>query len=306
MDSKSLKQKFGAMMREQILNAHLRQADVASLLKISNSAVSQIISGKIVLSQPQLEKFAEKAALSRSAYLELASLLSRIRAGYSHLRSPFNQLLFALRCQNAISRPWLAEKCKIKTTRLKALESDFQAVPTEEEINILSEALNTPAEDLRRSLRLTEDEVLMSSPSAVSSEVRESSATYSTSSGEPELCLRDMMNFSAELNILDFAKKTSSKFYCNPPALPVPTAAIVCRGTELSLLWDGKVIIHLSPERPDTFFQVEFCRMVDGSYRLRELKGRTWRDFAARSRRKANEKAIWAIPVLEFSFLPEK
>lgn len=306
MNNTSLKQKFGSLMREQVLRAHLRQSDVAKMLKISNSAVSQMLSGKIVPNQSQLEKFAEKAAMTRLSYLELASMLSRIKAGYSHLRSPFNQLVFALRCQNSLSRAALAGKCGVATARIRALETDFQAVPDETEIVSLATALNVPAEDLIRCLRLTGDAALMTSPDAVNHEVRESPGAYRAGNDEIEIDFSSMTEFSAGQNILEFAKRHGTGNYPNPPVLPVPTVALTCPGSALSLLWDGKVVVHLSPERPESFFQVEFCRMADGSFRLRELKGRTWRDFAARSRRKANEKVLWAVPVLEFSFLPEK
>ncbi|UKI30417.1 MAG: helix-turn-helix domain-containing protein [Lentisphaeria bacterium] len=84
-------------------NADIRQKDLAVRLDVSAAAVSQMIHGKIVPNQKQLDLICEMLSLDRARAFELNSMLSRIRTGAENMLSPFNQLVFALRCQRGLS-----------------------------------------------------------------------------------------------------------------------------------------------------------------------------------------------------------
>ena len=70
-----LRQQFGAKLRTLILNSPHRQCELAKALQISNSAVSQMLVGKIIPRHTQLKVFCELLSLSRDEELELSSLL---------------------------------------------------------------------------------------------------------------------------------------------------------------------------------------------------------------------------------------
>lgn len=74
-----LKTKFGKLIRDYLRNAEIRQNDLAARLKVSGSAVSQMLHGKIVPNQQQLATICELLMLDRAQAFELQSMLSGIR-----------------------------------------------------------------------------------------------------------------------------------------------------------------------------------------------------------------------------------
>ena len=92
-----LKIRFGKLLKDCLKNTDYRQNDLAARLQVTGSAVSQMMHGKIVPNQQQLDAICEMLALDRAKVFELNSMLSRIRTGAENMLSPFNQTLFALR-----------------------------------------------------------------------------------------------------------------------------------------------------------------------------------------------------------------
>ena len=70
-----LKTKFGKLIQDYLRNAKIRQGDLAARLQISGAAVSQMIHGKIVPNQPQLNVICELLQLDRAQVFELQSML---------------------------------------------------------------------------------------------------------------------------------------------------------------------------------------------------------------------------------------
>ena len=128
-----LKIKFGKLIKDYLRNADIRQKDLAVRLDISAAAVSQIIHGKIVPNQKQLDTICEMISLDRTRAFELNSLLSRIRTGAENMLSPFNQLMFALRCQRGLSLRQLSNLSGVPASHLKVFETCFEAIPTLDE-----------------------------------------------------------------------------------------------------------------------------------------------------------------------------
>ena len=104
-----LKTKFGKLIRDYLRSAEIRQNDLAARLQISGSAVSQMLHGKIVPNQQQLNVICELLQLDRAQAFELQSMLSCIRTGAENMRSPFNEVMFALRCQRGLTHQQLAD-----------------------------------------------------------------------------------------------------------------------------------------------------------------------------------------------------
>ena len=73
-----LKTKFGKLIKDYLRNADIRQKDLAVRLDVSAAAVSQMIHGKIVPNQKQLDLICEMLSLDRARAFELNSMLSRI------------------------------------------------------------------------------------------------------------------------------------------------------------------------------------------------------------------------------------
>ncbi len=311
MNTKNMRTRLCALLKECFVSAHVKQGDIAKLLGVSDSAISQMLVGKIVPNQAQIEKICEKVSVDRKKYLEITSLVSHIRSGFDELRSPFNHVLFAMRCQRGMSRRALSKASGIGNTRLRSLEHNCRAVPEAGEIKSLSAALCCPESELSGCLTDGIQEVNTIPPEhfsksvpAMIMSVHDNTAEYSDGSSEILLPLEVFNDFSAKQDLFDFAGTKPHLTRTASSALPVRTVALQCTGKSLNLLWDGMVILHLTQDRPSGYFNVEFCRMKAGGYRLRELKGRTWRDFATRSRKRANEPILWSIPVLEFDFIP--
>lgn len=76
-----LKIRFGKLLKDCLKNTDYRQNDLAARLQVTGSAVSQMMHGKIVPNQQQLDAICEMLALDRAKVFELNSMLSRIRTG---------------------------------------------------------------------------------------------------------------------------------------------------------------------------------------------------------------------------------
>ena len=146
-----LKTKFGKLIKDYLRNADIRQKDLAVRLDVSAAAVSQMIHGKIVPNQKQLDLICEMLSLDRARAFELNSMLSRIRTGAENMLSPFNQLVFALRCQRGLSLRQLANLSGVPASHLKVFETCFEAVPTLDEAEKIAPILGCTSAALLQS-----------------------------------------------------------------------------------------------------------------------------------------------------------
>ena len=143
-----LRQQFGAKLRTLILNSPHRQCELAKALQISNSAVSQMLVGKIIPRHTQLKVFCELLSLSRDEELELSSLLLNIRNGESNPRSRFNQMFSAACRERGVTIQQLAVLTGVSAARLQLFENCFDAAPLLDEINRIAPVLDCTPEDM--------------------------------------------------------------------------------------------------------------------------------------------------------------
>ena len=143
-----LKMKLGALLRAHLKYSGLRQLDLAAALALSPSAVSQMLSGRMVPSLAQLEVMCEKLALNRRQVAELRDCLSRIRTGESDISSPLNDFLKNARIRRGISIQQLSDMTGIPAVDLKMLETKVGIRPSPTEAVRLSAALDCELTEL--------------------------------------------------------------------------------------------------------------------------------------------------------------
>ena len=143
-----LKKMFGERIRMYLVTNKIRQQELARRLSVSSSAVSQMLTGKIVPSMQQLDKICEVLSLECSQSLELRDWLTRIRIGIDNIKSPFNELLRLYRTRRGLSIGQLSKRTGITVARLNALENSGESQPTADEALRLSAVLECESAEL--------------------------------------------------------------------------------------------------------------------------------------------------------------
>ncbi len=301
-----LKQKFGERLRRYIQKTPVTQKDIADMLDVTASAVSQILSGRIVPNHGQLTAICRKLELDGNATTELVSMLARIRNGERDLRSPFNTLLYACRCEKNMDVNQLAKKTGIEVSRLQNLESCFGVTPTLAEVNQLAQALNCAPEEFLVSAGMGEPKV--SGNTVTLGEIKEEFKTPENLL--PLLKLEDLKEMrSSDESIFGFAARKASGQTAAGAGLDVPAVALVCRGNELQLGAEGEVLLIVTAERAAGYREIELCLGSKGKFFIRERNQNAWWTYRLVHHDGQEEhfgNAVITLPVLEMVFRPLK
>ncbi|MBS1369716.1 MAG: helix-turn-helix transcriptional regulator [Lentisphaeria bacterium] len=306
-----LKTKFGKLIRDYLRNAEIRQNDLAARLQISGSAVSQMLHGKIVPNQQQLNAICELLQLDRAQSFELQSMLSCIRTGAENMRSPFNEAMFSLRCQRGLTHQQLANLSGIPASHLQVFENCFEAVPTLDEASKLAPILGcTPASLLQSAgvggLSRTAIDKLTATGEMTEDEVCEAVAAYHAERQSPLLNLVDLEEFDGN-SITAFAQRATKIFELGERDLPEDIVAISASGRDLAIGIPGIIQLLVTPKRPAGYRELDLCRTEDGKFVLQETRRHSVKEFRLAGTRKPNSSApLWKLPVLEMIIRPTK
>ncbi len=275
-----LKTKFGKLIRDYLRNAEIRQNDLAAKLKVSGSAVSQMLHGKIVPNQQQLATICELLMLDRAQAFELQSMLSGIPASH-----------------------------------LMVFENCFEAVPTLDEASKLAPILGcTPASLLQSAgvgglSRSVIDQLKKEGGYLEEDVVSEPDGPYkfSTERQAPLLDLIDLEDFDGK-SIDDFARRRATKVLdLSSGDLPENVIAISASGRDLAIGIPGTVLLLVSSERPSNYRDLDLCRTNEERFLLQESRRNGVKEFRLAGTRKPNTSGVrWKLPVLEIIIRPTK
>ena len=146
-----LKLKLGALIRVYLKHSKLRQLDFARALNVSASAVSQMLSGRMVPSLAQLDIICQKLALDRNQTAELRDCLTRIRTGEAHISSPLNDFLKSARIRRGLSISQLSNLTGIPAKDISTLETKVGVRPSPTEAVRLAAVLECEIAELWQS-----------------------------------------------------------------------------------------------------------------------------------------------------------
>lgn len=119
---------FSEKIRNYAKRTKITQNELAGLLEITPSAISQKFKCSILMSMNELKSICLAMKLSSEETSELQSLLAKIRAGESGGTSPFNRFMRNCRRQKNLTINRLAQLCGIAPVRLRAFEEDLTVV----------------------------------------------------------------------------------------------------------------------------------------------------------------------------------
>ncbi len=144
----NLKKHFCELLKKYLKTAKAKQLDIAKVLDISPSAVSQMLSGSITPKLQQLEAIMEFLQLDRNATAELRDCLARIRSGDQELRSPLNDFIKSERTRNGLTIEKLSQISGIPEDTLVMLENKLNVQPTPYEAVRLASIFNCNVSEL--------------------------------------------------------------------------------------------------------------------------------------------------------------
>ena len=239
-----LKTKFGKLIKDYLRNADIRQKDLAVRLDVSAAAVSQMIHGKIVPNQKQLDLICEMLSLDRARAFELNSMLSRIRTGAENMLSPFNQLVFALRCQRGLSLRQLANLSGVPASHLKVFETCFEAVPTLDEAEKIAPILGCTSAALLQSAGVggLTGNVADAYNSAFGEVAERGEASYRAEQPIPLLNLVDLDAYDGKESFASFARRRATRAIELPGVTAEEPVAVQAAGRDLALGLPGMAL----------------------------------------------------------------
>ena len=144
----NLKRYFCSLLKRHIKANNVRQLDIAELLGISGSAVSQMLSGMITPKLQQLDLIMEYLKLDRNTAAELRDCLARIRSGDQELRSPLNDFIKSSRIRCGLTLEKLSQMSGIPEENLQMLENKVNVQPTPHEAVRLAAIFNCNVSEL--------------------------------------------------------------------------------------------------------------------------------------------------------------
>lgn len=226
--------RFGMLLRKLLRERGIRQTSVSVLLGVTNSAVSQMLSGKIVPNAEQLNSILRLLKAEPAQVSELKLLVARVRMGGESFRSPFNEWFSSIRQQAGYTQSSLAHAAGIPLRQLRQLENNFAVEPTLEETRLLAPLLHvTPADFFAFSA---------SSPDHVA----ESHVSYGEKTFIPQINGDGLSNFKFDQSIKAYARSHARQRVIRPSS--VPDDAVQVRftdGTRIGLPWTGTVSMLL-------------------------------------------------------------
>lgn len=298
-----LKQQFGARLRALILASPVRQCELADALHISNSAISQMLTGKITPRHSQLQVISAKLGLSRDEELELSSMLLNIRNGESNLRSRFNQMFSAARRERGISLEQLARLTGIQEGRLLLFETCYDVVPMLDEVNRLAPILQCSQQDMLLAAGLghpisqADGSLMIAEPEA---EFR-----YSEKTRIPVINLAALKQYRRDRSLTGFAQERALRQTTRGTNLPVPAVAVTASARQLHLDLPGEVMLFVSDQLPTGYRRLELFADKRGNLSLRERRSASWHLIRLTGdAQKAGNYAVWSLYVLELVVCP--
>ena len=299
-----LKRQFGARLRELILASSVRQCVLAKALQISNSAVSQMLIGKIIPRHGQLKTFCEILHLTPDEELELSSMLLNIRNGVSNLRSRFNQMFSSLRRERGISIEQLAKSSGIPAERLQLFENCYDVMPLIGEVNRLASELQCSPQDLLlaaglgRTIPASDGSLMVSEP--------ETEFRYDDARKIPVIDLAILSQYRRDKPLNVFAFERAIRQTSRGADLPVPAVAVTATARELHLGLDGEVMMLVSEQLPAGYRRLELFSDKSGRFRIRERKAAAWHavQLSGAAHGRAGNYAVWSAYLLELTVSP--
>ncbi|MCP3966946.1 MAG: helix-turn-helix domain-containing protein [Lentisphaerae bacterium] len=258
MPTTPLKIKLGKLIKSGLQAAGLRQLDLARHLNISTSAVSQMLNGKTAPDAAHLEKVFSLLNCSRNQIFIMRDLLAKIRSGVHELRSPLNDLLREARKARNLTYAGLSSLTSISTAELRAFESCSTALPSKEQMEKLSEALEIQGsvfqEEISRYMNVVQDNAPC--------EVQEQQAGFTTVTKDvksiPVVSGKSMLEFNPAFeDIKNFVWRQYEQIISNP-ALSTDDEevfAINDAGSRFDPALPGSALLHVTlkkyPENDD-------------------------------------------------------
>ena len=119
---------FSEKIRNHAKRTKVTQSELAGLLEVTPSAISQKFKCSILMSMNELKSICLAMKLTSEETSELQALLAKIRAGESGGTSPFNRYMKNCRRQKNLTINRLGQLCGIAPVRLRAFEEDSSVV----------------------------------------------------------------------------------------------------------------------------------------------------------------------------------
>ncbi|MBR1966983.1 MAG: helix-turn-helix transcriptional regulator [Lentisphaeria bacterium] len=301
---------FSERLKSYLKRSKIKQVYLASVLKVTPSAICQMVQCRILMSQNQLQIICKNLKLTDEETLELQTLLAKIRVGEINIISPFNRYMKSRRLEAKLSIAKLSNLCGISLVRLRSFEEDLSADFTYADAEKLSKIYNCTPEFLLKKLPSFEShDVVYEYPSANTGrlEAADNSAAYSDLKKVPLLELNAMKQYSGNADLMTFGQVSCNEEidYC----IEKSVIAIKMKSSVIDFSVPGELVLFVSDKKPFIFVSKLFLGMdkEKNFYLLQKFEGKD--DFytckADAAAEVFTEKLVWTIGIYEVKFNPK-
>lgn len=302
---------FSDKIKSYLKRAKITQSELAVMLDLTPSAISQKFKCNILMSMNELKIICRAMRLASEETLELQTLLAKIRAGDAGGTSPFNRFMRNCRREKNLSFLRLSQLSGISIVRLRAFEEDLNVFFSADDAEKLSRVYDVSTELLLQKIPFSasEDMVYTYTPdnSGVLKIGERSTELKSSCRRVPVVNAEEFKTYSGTVDLFAFgALRCSAEIIYDIKrdvvGLNVPSSLLQCpfKGEVCLLVTDKKPFVHVA----GLFFAMD----SDKEFHILERKPDDERFYLTGkdgSSRLFDKELLWTVAVVEIKISPE-
>lgn len=249
------RENFAHQLKKLVTDSGISQNSIAELLGVTAAAVSQYLNGVTLPSSSHLRKILDLTRASKQEEYVLNCTLSLARTEPRNTKSSeFNRAFFNMHLNSGLALDQLAVRIGIPVSRLRAMESDPEVEPTEQETALLKGFFGiyyaNAVEQKNERISLVREEC-------------------GFSSGIPQISIFKLRDFNPKRESLhNFACRNRREVATLPVFGVVDPVMVICKSEAVKFAYPGLLQILLAAESPQGYLPLFLYRYADGSFEL--------------------------------------
>lgn len=300
---------FSDKIKSYLKRSKITQSELAVMLDLTPSAVSQKFKCNILMSMTELKSICRAMRLASEETLELQALLAKIRANESDGTSPFNRFMKNCRREKNLSFLRLSQLSGISIVRLRSFEEDFNVVFSAEDAEKLSKIYEVSAEIMMQKMPFSVSEnMTYTLENSGVLEVRDGNADVRSSCRRvPVVNADEFKSYSGSVDLFAFGTlRCSAEILYD---IKRDVVGINVPSSLLDLSFECEACLLVTDKKPFVHVAGLFFAMdCDKEFHILERKTddeKFYDTVKDGSRRLFDKELLWTVAIVEIKLCPE-